>query len=107
MFGNNSARLFSAANQICSWKYFQPGKIWKCAAEIVCAVCNKSKFVQRFRNKIKGVSSGFDRIIFKGCLRPIAYADGAMAASNPAISRLRFSSVKSYLNIAPKAQKND
>ena len=36
-------------------------------------------FIQRFRNKINGVISGFDRIVFKGCFRPIAYADGAMA----------------------------
>lgn len=36
-------------------------------------------FIQRFTGKIKGVIKGFDRIVFKGCLRPIAYADGAMA----------------------------
>src|SRR3990167_8318344 len=36
-------------------------------------------FVQRFAGKIKGVISGFDRIVFKGCLRPLTFADGAMA----------------------------
>ena len=36
-------------------------------------------FVQRFAGKIKGVISGFDRIIFKGCLRPLMFADGAMS----------------------------
>jgi len=36
-------------------------------------------FVQRFSDKIKGVITGFDRIVFKGCFRPIVYADGAMA----------------------------
>ena len=36
-------------------------------------------FVQRFAGKIKGVISGFDRIVFKGCLRPLMLADGAMA----------------------------
>ena len=36
-------------------------------------------FVQRFSGKIKGVISGFDRIVFKGCLRPLMFADGAMA----------------------------
>ena len=37
------------------------------------------KFVQRFSGKIKGVISGFDRIVFKGCLRPLMFADGAMS----------------------------
>ena len=36
-------------------------------------------FVQRFSGKIKGVVSGFDRIVFKGCLRPLMFADGAMS----------------------------
>lgn len=36
-------------------------------------------FVQRFAGKIKGVISGFDRIVFKGCLRPLMYAEGAMS----------------------------
>ena len=36
-------------------------------------------FVQRFAGKIKGVITGFDRIVFKGCLRPLMFADGAMA----------------------------
>jgi len=29
-----------------------------------------NSFVQRFSNKIKGIITGFDRIVFKGCLRP-------------------------------------
>lgn len=36
-------------------------------------------FLQRFRDKIKGVITGFDRIVFKGCLRPLMFAEGAMA----------------------------
>ena len=36
-------------------------------------------FVQKFAGKIKGVISGFDRIVFKGCLRPLMFAEGAMA----------------------------
>ena len=36
-------------------------------------------FVQKFAGKIKGVLSGFDRIVFKGCLRPLMFADGAMS----------------------------
>ena len=36
-------------------------------------------FIQRFRNKINGVISGFDRIVFKGCLRPLMFADGVMS----------------------------
>lgn len=32
-------------------------------------------FAQRFSGKIKGVTSGFDRIVFKGCLRPLMFAD--------------------------------
>ena len=36
-------------------------------------------FVQRFSGKIKGVISGFDRIVFKGCLRPLMFPDGAMS----------------------------
>ena len=35
------------------------------------------KFLQQFGSKIKGVLTGFDRIVFKGCLRHLAYADGA------------------------------
>ena len=34
-------------------------------------------FLQQFGSKIKGVLTGFDRIVFKGCLRHLAYADGA------------------------------
>ena len=36
-------------------------------------------FVRRLAGKIKGVISGFDRIVFKGCIRPLMYAEGAMA----------------------------
>jgi len=34
-------------------------------------------FLQRFGDKIKGCISGFDRIVFKGCIRPLMYAAGA------------------------------
>ena len=34
-------------------------------------------FLQQFGLKIKGVLTGFDRIVFKGCLRHLSYADGA------------------------------
>jgi hypothetical protein len=34
-------------------------------------------FLQRFAGKIKGVITGFDRIVFKGCLRPLMFAAGA------------------------------
>ena len=34
-------------------------------------------FLQHFGSKIKGVLTGFDRIVFKGCLRHLAYAEGA------------------------------
>ena len=34
-------------------------------------------FLQQFGSKIKGVLTGFDRIVFKGCLRHLAYAEGA------------------------------
>ena len=36
-------------------------------------------FLQRFGDKIKGVITGFDRIVFKGCIRPLMYAEGAMS----------------------------
>jgi len=36
-------------------------------------------FLQRFGGKIKGVITGFDRIVFKGCIRPLMYAEGAMS----------------------------
>lgn len=36
-------------------------------------------FVARFAGQIKGVLTGFDRIVFKGCIRPLMYAAGAMA----------------------------
>lgn len=35
-------------------------------------------FLQRFGGQIKGVITGFDRIVFKGCIRPLMFADGAM-----------------------------
>jgi hypothetical protein len=34
-------------------------------------------FLQKFGSKIKGVLTGFDRIVFKGCIRQLSYADGA------------------------------
>ena len=34
-------------------------------------------FVQRFSDKIKGCITGFDRIVFKGCIRPLMFAAGA------------------------------
>lgn len=34
-------------------------------------------FVQRFADKIKGVITGFDRIVFKGYIRPLMFTDGA------------------------------
>ena len=36
-------------------------------------------FLQRFADKIKGVITGFDRIVFRGCIRPLMFADGAMS----------------------------
>jgi hypothetical protein len=36
-------------------------------------------FLTRFKDKIKGVISGFDRIVFKGCLRQLMFPDGAMS----------------------------
>jgi hypothetical protein len=35
-------------------------------------------FLHQFGSKIKGILTGFDRIVFKGCLRHLAYAEGAM-----------------------------
>jgi len=35
-------------------------------------------FVAKFRDVIKGVITGFDRIVFKGTVLPLAYAKGAM-----------------------------
>ncbi len=34
-------------------------------------------FLQQFGSKIKGVLTGFDRIVFKGYLRHLSNADGA------------------------------
>ena len=36
-------------------------------------------FLQKFGEKIKGVLTGFDRLVFKGMLRPIMFAAGAQA----------------------------
>ena len=36
-------------------------------------------FLQRFTGKIKGVITGFDRLVFKGCIRPLMFAEGAMS----------------------------
>jgi hypothetical protein len=36
-------------------------------------------FVAKFRDVIKGVITGFDRIVFKGTVLPLAYAKGAMS----------------------------
>ena len=36
-------------------------------------------FIARFADRIKGVLTGFDRIVFKGCIRPLMCASGAMA----------------------------
>lgn len=35
-----------------------------------------NRFIQRFADKISGVLSGFDRLVLRGTLRPIAYARG-------------------------------
>jgi hypothetical protein len=37
-----------------------------------------NRFIQRFADKITGVLSGFDRLVLRGTLRPIAYARGMM-----------------------------
>ena len=34
------------------------------------------EFIARHQEQIVGVLSGFDRVVFRGTLRPIAYADG-------------------------------
>jgi len=34
-------------------------------------------FLQRFSDKIKGCITGFDRIVFKGVIRPLMFAAGA------------------------------
>jgi hypothetical protein len=36
-------------------------------------------FLQKFGHRIKGVLTGFDRLVFKGLLRPIAFAAGAQS----------------------------
>src|SRR3970040_1071510 len=36
------------------------------------------KLGSRFGDAVKGVLSGFDRMVFKGLLRPLAYEQGAM-----------------------------
>jgi hypothetical protein len=35
-------------------------------------------FLQRFAGQIKGVITGFDRIVFKETIRPLTFAEGAM-----------------------------
>lgn len=35
-------------------------------------------FVARFRDIVKGIMTGFDRIVFKGSILPLMYAEGAM-----------------------------
>jgi hypothetical protein len=37
-----------------------------------------NKIMARFGNAIKGCLSGFDRLMLKGCFRPLMFADGAM-----------------------------
>jgi len=37
------------------------------------------QFIARHREQIVGVLSGFDRVVFRGTLRSIAYADGLSA----------------------------
>jgi len=32
--------------------------------------------LNRFESKVNSILTGFDRIVFKGTIRPIAYADG-------------------------------
>lgn len=36
------------------------------------------KLIARFGNAIKACISGFDRLMVKGCIRPLSYAEGAM-----------------------------
>jgi len=38
-----------------------------------------NSFLQKFSGNIKGVITGFDRIVFKGCLRPLMFPEGAMS----------------------------
>jgi hypothetical protein len=37
------------------------------------------KLVKRFGGLVKGILTGFDRIVFKGTILPLAYADGVMS----------------------------
>lgn len=34
--------------------------------------------VAKFRDMVKGIITGFDRIVFKGTILPLAHAGGAM-----------------------------
>jgi len=60
---------------------------WRCVADPLCrSLYNHNtegrrmdSFLQRFAGQIKGALAGFDRIVFKGCVRPSMYAAGAMA----------------------------
>lgn len=36
------------------------------------------RFIQRFSDKVMGTISGFDRLVLRGTLRPIAYSRGMM-----------------------------
>ncbi len=38
-------------------------------------------FVQRYQEGVIGVLGGFDRVLFRGTLRSISYAEGALATS--------------------------
>ena len=37
------------------------------------------KLVARLRKAVKGMLTGFDRIVFKGTILPLAHEDGAMS----------------------------
>ena len=37
------------------------------------------ELVARFGRAVKGVLTGFDRIVFKGTILPLAHVDGAMS----------------------------
>ena len=42
----------------------------------------------RFKDSVKGVLEGFDRIVFKGAIRPIAYKGGKMAIPLMELSKI-------------------
>ena len=35
-------------------------------------------FIQKYQPKIKGTLSGWDRIMFRGCLRALSYVEGIL-----------------------------